>query len=485
MSLVNRVSAFFLVALAVVLLANSGFFYVLTRHQLQRQFDEQLHAALHTLVAAVEVEPDDVKWEVTDHRIDIGTEDGSEDVRWVVYGDGGEILDRSKNITQGEPSDEEFLKYALVEQSSDDVAWEVGDWGFLQRRLKATDPKPKKERATLEHAAIVVTVGRSAVELNSNLRLLAILVTALPLSAWVLAAVAGRWFCAKAIRPVKEMATQTRRMMQDGFGGRLALPVSKDELADLAQAFNSLLDRLSEAFQRQRRFTGDAAHQLRTPISVLLGQIEVALRRPRSSDEYQQTLEKLKTETQDLGQLVASLLFLARADGDSQPPDLEKVCLTDWLDNYSDRWKNNVRNSDLRFELGQNLHATISPQLLSQLLDNLIDNALKYSGPGTPVVVSARQVDAQVVVTVADEGIGIPNDDYNLIFQPFYRSQQARQTGEAGTGLGLAIAHRIADFMHATLSVRPNVPRGSCFVLKLERKPEAAYTTQALAIGKE
>lgn len=469
MSLVNRVSAFFLAALAIVLLANSVIFYLLARHQLRTQFDEQLHAALHTLVAAVEVEDDDVKWEISDHTIDLGTEDGSEDVRWIVCTENGNRIDQSKNLVDNSADDAQFLRFAESLGSTGDEPVDVGGWGILQRRLAAPHPKPASERDVLEHEAIVVIVGRSAVDLNANLRLLAILVTALPFGAWLIAAVAGRWFCAKALRPVKAMAVQTRRMSKDSFSGRLAVPDSNDELSDLAQAFNALLDKLSEAFERQSRFAGDAAHQLRTPISVLLGQIEVALRNPRTAEDYQSTLGKLRGEAQELGQMVASLLFLARSDAEAVPQDLQSMELSHWFDRYLERWHDHTRWQDIRCDIEPGLHALVSPHLLSQLMDNLIDNALKYSSPESQVSIVARTDGTHVRVSVTDEGIGIPVEDQESLFQPFYRSQRARQTGETGTGLGLAIAARIAGAMKATLQYEPNLPRGSRFVLELEK----------------
>ena len=128
---------------------------------------------------------------------------------------------------------------------------------------------------------------------------------------------------------------------------RLPVAAGGDELADLGLAFNQLLGQLQQAFDRQRRFTADAAHQLRTPLTVLLGQIDVLLRRPRTPEEYCQTLGVLREQTVDLQQIVETLLFLARPDGDSAPPAVEPGDLAEWLTIHLERYQQNARRPQI------------------------------------------------------------------------------------------------------------------------------------------
>jgi two-component system heavy metal sensor histidine kinase CusS len=484
MSLLNRVSTFFLVALAVVLASYSVLFYGLVRRQLQQQFDQQLHGALHTLVAAVEVESDDVKWEPSDHTVALGTEDGLEDVRWAIYDEQGLLVERSRNLAPLTTSDDALLEFAEAERSSDAASVDVGVWRILQKRLAAPAPKPADERDPRERAALVVTVGRSPRDLNANLARIGWLACLLPLGAWLVAAVAGRWLFARALEPVRAMATQARTMGASQPGRWLPIAAAQDELAELGTAFNSLLDQLYQALERQRRFTGDAAHQLRTPLTALLGQVEVALRRPRSLEEHCRTLTILREQAVELGQIVEGLLFLARVEQDVAVPGSEHIELGRWLEKYLERWSNDPRREDLQLRVDCRPLACVPPALLGQLIDNLVNNAIKYSEAGTPVIValkrSADHPDS-IQIEVSDRGAGIGPDDLQAIFEPFYRSRQARQSGVAGTGLGLAIAARIADVMRGRLTCTSEPGKGSRFVFEF---PAGETSGAGIEVGK-
>src|SRR5262249_7637251 len=143
----------------------------------------------------------------------------------------------------------------------------------------------------------------------------------LSLAVWLVAAGLGRRLCRRALAPVAQMAGAARSIPATEPGQRLPVAATADELGDLGRAFNRLLDRLQEAFERQRRFTGEASHQLRTPLAVLLGQAEVALRRDRPPEEYRRVLTVIAEQAGRLHRLVEMLLFLARADAEAAVPE--------------------------------------------------------------------------------------------------------------------------------------------------------------------
>jgi signal transduction histidine kinase len=295
------------------------------------------------------------------------------------------------------------------------------------------------------------------------------LVSALPLGAWLIAAAAGHWFCRRALQPVLDMSQRARSMTGADFHSRLPVSDTQDELAELAVAFNTLLDRQHRAFEQQQRFTGDAAHELRTPLTVLLGQIEVSLRRPRSAEQYVATLGLLHDQTVQLQKIVESLLFLARAEEDAVLPDCETIALDQWLAVYMHRFAEHPRRADIGLSGDDHgaCQIRVSTALLARLLDNLIENALKYSVPGSRVDVIMASNHAEAVVTVEDQGRGIASEDLAAIFQPFFRSHAARSAGIAGAGLGLAIAARIATACGGRLDCTSELGRGSRFTLRL------------------
>lgn len=464
MTLVNRVSLFFLAALAICLAGYSLLSYVLIRDYLYSQFDRQLQNSLNVLVAAIEVEPDGVKWQPSDHTITLGDEGDADEVRWVIADEHGNVVDQSQNLSSTSAAGQSLLDFARTGGSQ---ALGGNAWRTLQQKLTAPQPKSGEERDADEFAELVATVGRTTAGLNADLWRLTALVCTLPVALWLVAATAGRSYCRRALAPLRAMASRARSMPEADFHLRLPASPQNDELTDLASAFNGLLDQLQRAFEQQRRFTGDAAHQLRTPLTVLRGEIDVALRRPRDAEEYQVVLATLRTQAKELQQIVETLLFLARAENNSPLPDQQVISLAEFIPAQLERWRADPRWTDIVVDVETDSLITVSPSLLAQAINNLVDNAIKYSPQGTPISISARMQDDLVTISVADEGMGIAAEDREQIFDPFFRSVQARQSGVQGTGLGLSLVARIAEVLGSRIEYQTRHPRGSRFTILL------------------
>lgn len=461
MTLTRRVSAFFLAALAVVLTTFSTLLYFGARHYLLQQFDQQLHSALQTLTAAVEVESDDVKFDQHDHNVKLAA--GEDEIHWTVVNETGRLIASSQNLVLSSPARDLFLvigKQHLLEPDEPHIR---GDWRVLQRRLAAPEPKEESLRTSMEHATLLVTAGMSAAETFAFLRRFAILSAGISVLVWSVAAAVGTWYCRKALAPVSQMANGARSFHGADFARRLPVALTNDELADLGAAFNGLLDQLQEAFERQKRFAADAAHQLRTPLTVLRGQIDVALRRPRSSEEYRDTLNLLGEQASELSRMIEALLFLARSGSNSAMVTADSVELAGWLEQYLGKWNGHARAADLVFECTTRESARLPVTLLGQLIDNLIDNAVKYSPMGSPIRVRLERADGNVVLSVADEGIGIAANEVPMVFEPFFRSSSAHASNKAGTGLGLAIVAQIAQALGGKMECTSSIGAGSRF----------------------
>jgi heavy metal sensor kinase len=473
MSLTTRLSAFFLAALALVLVGFSLTLYGLARVYLYRQTDERLASALDTLAAAAEVERDGVEWEPREHHLTLGQDVNAGQARWTVHDPDGNLVDRSANLG-AEPALADWPDPHAAVQDRGTVYREGGAWHFLQRVLRPGEPHgvtPDEGGAERKYASLVLTAGVSLAPAAATLRALTLALAGVSLGLWLLAALAGRWLCRQALAPVQQMATAARMMNAADLGRRLPEPGRGDELQDLARAFNGLLARLEEAFERQRRFTGGASHQLRTPLTAMLGQVEVALRRERPAEEYREVLQHVRGQAAQLQQIVEMLLFLARADAEAKPADLVPVDLVAWLPGHLERWAGHPRRPDLRLKRldGQAAWVRAQGPLLGQLVDNLVENACKYSEPGRPVTVFLGSADGAVTLAVEDEGCGIAPDDLPHVFEPFYRSADVRRLGRPGVGLGLAVARRIADVFGGTLTAESEPGRGSRFTLGLPR----------------
>jgi signal transduction histidine kinase len=265
------------------------------------------------------------------------------------------------------------------------------------------------------------------------------------------------------------MATASAAMTAADRGQRLPSPGTGDEIEDLARSFNGLLGRLHEALERQERFAGDASHQLRTPLTALISEVEVTRRRERTAEDYRGCLDRVHGDAVRLRQIVEALLFLARADAQAALPGLEPVDLSAWLPLHLRHWSSHARARDIRMDDPPDgpLRALLQPALLGQLLDNLLDNACKYSPPGTPIRVRLGHEPGVMTLSVEDRGMGLAPDDLAHAFEPFYRSPHARLRGTPGSGLGLAVAHRIATSLGGTIHAESVAGLGSRFTLRL------------------
>jgi heavy metal sensor kinase len=477
MSLSARLSAFFLTALALVLGGFSAGLYLLAHGYLHQQVNGRLAGALDTLSAAAEIQPDGVEWEPHEHHLVLGQDPAPDQVRWLVRDDRGRVIDRSANLGGAD------LAVTDAGSASEDRPGEGGPWRLVQRRLlprPGSRPTAASPEPGIRYAALVLTAGLSLRGVDETLRNLALTLVGLSVVLWFGAALLGRWAGRRALRPVRDMAAAARAMGPGDAGGRLPSPGTGDELEALGGAFNDLLTRLHEAFARQQRFTGDASHQLRTPLTALIGQIEVALRRPRAADEYHAVLAQVQGQAGQLRQIVDMLLFLARADADARAPLLEPIDLARWLPAHLETWAGHPRAGDLRVEVAAEgpLVVRAQPPLLGQLCDNLLDNACKYSPRGTPVVLRLDRGESGVLLSVEDGGVGIGPEDLPHVFEPFYRSAQARRAGTPGVGLGLSVVQRIAQALGGTIRVSSELGKGTRFVVRLS-EPEASATAHA------
>jgi heavy metal sensor kinase len=470
MTLVNRVSAFFLGWLGLSLVGSAAAVYLLARADLYREADARLEGTLDALTAAADIEPEGIEWEANERTLPRG--DGPNVMHWAVSAH-DLTAGRARTIDRSGPEAQDWLWAGapIVFDPSSGAAWRVS------RRMVYAGPEPGRmpDHRTLAQPQRVVKYQRlelvAAVPLapvHNDLDRLAAWLAVPTVGVWLAAALGGRWLCRRTLAPVAEMAAAARQLSPADPGARLAVRPATDELAGLGLAFNGALDRLQEAFERQRRFTGDAAHQLRTPLAAMLGQVEVALRRDREGTEYRATLAGVADEIRHLHRLTESLLFLARADAEVGLPDLHPVDLSRWASDHVEQWRDGHPGARVDVVVdGLPPPVRTHPELLAQLLDNLLDNAVKYAPAESPTMVRVLARDGGAELAVEDSGPGIVAEDLPHVFDPFFRSAAARTAGVRGVGLGLAIARRIADALGARLTAESTAGRGSRFAVWL------------------
>jgi heavy metal sensor kinase len=277
----------------------------------------------------------------------------------------------------------------------------------------------------------------------------------------------GWWFVSRSLRPISEIGSTAARISAGDLSQRINVAEAESELGQLAAVLNSTFARLETAFAQQKQFASDAAHELRTPVSVILTQTQTALNRERDAASYKQTVEACQRAAQRMRKLIESLLEMARFDAGQEslkrsPFDLSKT-VADGVELVQ----------PLAAERGVKIISELSPVQISgnsgrlaQVVTNLLTNAIQYNQPAGEVRVTLASQAGLAVLTIADTGQGIAAEDLARVFERFYRADKSR-TGAGNAGLGLSICKAIVEAHGGTVEAASEAGNGSTFTVRL------------------
>jgi len=283
----------------------------------------------------------------------------------------------------------------------------------------------------------------------------------------LLASAGGLWLASMGLRPITEMARRAEGLAPAGVED-LGLSERRDELGQLARAFNGLLARLRQALRAQREFTADASHELRTPVSVIRSAADVTLsREQRSESEYREALTIVGTEARRIGRFVDDMLVLARADAGAYPLRCANLYLNELVSDCQRTVEilARQRNVTIRMWARDDIPFCGDENLLRRMLVNVMQNAVTSTHPGTAVIVDVSTNGRYVDIRVTDAGDGIPERDRARIFERFVQLDPARRS--EGAGLGLPIARWIAEIHGGSLDLIQSGTGGSTFRILL------------------
>jgi signal transduction histidine kinase len=280
----------------------------------------------------------------------------------------------------------------------------------------------------------------------------------------------GYWLSRRALSPVASIIEAAKNISATDLDNRIPVNYQvRDELTDLAETFNIMLNRLQKGFEREKRFTSDAAHELMTPLSSLRSEAEIMLRKPRSEEEYRETIDRMLTEVRRMSEMVHLLLQLSRVESvhRSEP---EVINISRIAEVATGRQKETASKKNITMEVNiePDLHVKAHGAYIEEVINNLMENAVKYTPEGGQVKLQLQRSSGKAVIHLSDSGIGFDEKTKKYLFERFYRATQQEVQEQPGSGLGLPLVKAIVELYEGRIrAYSDGSGKGSTFVVEL------------------
>jgi heavy metal sensor kinase len=464
-SIRGRLTVWYASLLLIVLIASGMVSYAIARRQIQRSTDSSMAATAREFAAGLADEATESHGTLHVRSANELLADYRDNDRGIVLltGDGREF---AAHTTKPAKSLDRTLLHSRVASHQ---------FGFATLHQGA-DVRLFLLPARIGGGSFVIAIAQSLTAQDDTLADLreAMLIT-IPL-ALLFISLGGYFLARESLAPVVRMSAKAHAISATNLSERIEVANARDELGQLAATLNDLLARLEESFAAQRRFMADASHELRSPIAILQGELDVTLSRDdRDAADYRDSLEVMRRSVRRLTRIVRDLFLLARTDAGEVPLKDEPVYLGDVIAQTvrAFRTLGAERQVTLVAQCTEDVTVRGDEDLLQRMTGNLIENAIKYTLSDSEVVIACSMTANQVRITVEDHGPGVPGHLVDRIFERFFRVDAARGTTRSkdgsGAGLGLPIARWIAEAHGGTLTLEKSDGGGSVFVATLPR----------------
>jgi heavy metal sensor kinase len=454
-----RLTLWYSLAIAVTMFSIGYICLLMVHHAIDNLENNELQQRVRSVRRFIESRPASESSAVIHDEMKAAYED-SHGNKWLqVIDEHGEWLYRSPHVAAVYPA------LTLPQNASEDGT-------YFTYTTESVSVSALIEPITVHGVHYTVQTGLTltkSLTILSNFRIQIFLLTSVGL---FVSSIAGYFMSRKALSPIAAIAAEAQRINDRNLHARLPVPSAKDEISDLSRTLNQMLERINTAFASVRTFTGNASHELRTPISLLRTEIEVALMRSRDPDEYRLVLGRLLEETVRMTNLVENLLALARADGGAESPVLSTVSVNKLFEKTTRSWQHIMQQSGLSFQVtcpDTEIEVLGDAEALNRMISIFLENAFKYTSSGGRVTLCARSVGDRVEISIEDTGLGIPAEYQEKIFERFFRAPGPDSISRRGSGLGLALAKWIAERHGAELKVTSEPGHGSIFSFQLRQ----------------
>jgi two-component system, OmpR family, heavy metal sensor histidine kinase CusS len=453
-------AAYALAGLSLIFLASASLYLVL-RAELEKSTDLFLADKLHVLRTMLRERPDD--WDALREEIELESAAREYEQFYI------RLLDERNTPLLETPGMAEQLDLAAFAREA-------------QSRTERATPMKGRHGQDFRITSAAAAVGspatqsdtiQIAIDVSQKEELLAryrFWFWAILLGMFAIFPLIGYQIARHGIRPVEEMATTARHISSTNLRERILPAGYPCELASLADTFNKMLDRLEESFERVSRFSGDIAHELRTPVNNIRGEAEVALAGARTVDEYREILESCLEEVVRLSDLIRDLLFLARAENPLTHLHRELVNVGELLDGVREYYEASAADGGVSLSTSVSAEPVIAEldrNLLQRAVGNLVSNAVAHTPPGGSVSLQTHGEVSTVRIDVCDTGVGIPPEALPQVFDRFYRVDRSRSQASGGSGLGLAIVKSIVLLHGGKVEIASQPGQGTRVTLRM------------------
>ena len=455
LSFKNRIALNYIVTTALLIFVVFLIIYSIVKFSVNSHVDTDIKSEVKKHLSEIRIDGNDIhliheeEWMEREHNtLDVNPV-------FIQFTDrNGEVIEKSPN-----------LKKSSLNYQSNQINNTLFDNKLANSAIRQIQVPIYEKTKIIGYIIIAMSLEDSTMVLNNLFEVLIIAFPIILISLFFIARlIAGRF-----IKPISSIIITSDIITKDNLTSRIPLPQNKDELYVLSQTINNLLDRIETAIDREKQFTSDASHELRTPLTVIKGTLEVLIRKPREHSEYEDKISFCVNEVNRLNHLVDQLLLLARFENQKQTLKTEKVYLNalflDTIARYSSAIK--LKNIVVSTDFLKDFYIETDFYLFSIVVNNLISNAVKYSNENGNLAIDIQESNSKIECYIVDSGIGIPKDDLEKVYNPFYRSKSGDHPEIKGTGLGLSIVNRLCSLLSIKIVINSQENEGTTVILSL------------------
>jgi heavy metal sensor kinase len=453
-----RIAIWHSMMLMFILFLFSGFLFTTFSETVTKEVDSMLTRELGWIAYCLEEGESYSKIEQHFNQLPSFERVNQEEIYWQIENKRGQIIAGSRNLYGQHINDSETLK--KIDENT--FSWDPELNGIPLRAMSMQLISQNK----LTYTITVATNDRIRHFAIDQLRYIIIICNFGFLG---ISIVMGWLISQKTLKPIHQIIRTTNTITATNLHERLPIEGPEDELQKLSKTLNGMIDRLEDSFTRIQQFTSDVSHELRTSLTIIRGEMDVALIRSRSEEEYKRVLLTVLEEVIYLSEMVEKFLFLSRNTSNENQIQRNLIDGTLLFQSVNKHLSSMItkKQIELSFQIPEPFILYGDEDLLRRLFINLMENAIKYTPEGRAVEIKVYTEDKFIHIEVTDQGIGIPKEHLPFIFQRFYRVDDSRSRSQGGTGLGLSLCKWIVEAHKGMIEVRSKPDEGTRVIVRL------------------